>query len=92
MLRAASELARTLDDDWKAGNLLQYDKQGTLMAMAPLSGFDDWLTLRDRLNRATAVRAYESGRAVEDRGGAGVALCRRAGPTGIDADAERLWC
>ena len=59
MLRAASELARGLDNEWKAGNLLQYDKQGTLMAMAPLSGFDEWLGLRDRLNRATAVRAYE---------------------------------
>jgi len=59
MLRAANELARNLDDEWKAGNLLQYDKQGTLMAMAPLGGFDDWLSLRDHLNRATAVRAYE---------------------------------
>lgn len=59
MLRAATELARALDDEWKAGNLLQYDKQGTLMALAPLGGFDDWLTLRDRLNRATAVRSYD---------------------------------
>ena len=59
MLRAATELARSLDDEWKAGNLLQYDKQGTLMVMAPLGGFDDWLGLRDRLNRSTAVRAYE---------------------------------
>ena len=59
MLRAANELARNLDDEWKAGNLLQYDKQGTLMAMAPLSGLDDWLTLRDKLSRATAVRAYD---------------------------------
>lgn len=59
LLRAANELARGLDDEWKTGNLLQYDKQGTLMAMAPLSGFDEWLTLRDRLNQATAVRSFE---------------------------------
>jgi hypothetical protein len=59
MLRAANELTRTLDDEWKAANLLQYDRQGTLMTMAPLDGFDDWLTLRDRLNRSTVVRAYE---------------------------------
>lgn len=59
LLRAANELARGLDDEWKTGNLLQYDKQGTLMAMAPLSGFEEWLTLRDRLNRATAVRSFE---------------------------------
>jgi hypothetical protein len=59
LLRAANELARGLDEEWKTGNLLQYDKQGTLMAMAPLSGFEDWLTVRDRLNRATAVRSYD---------------------------------
>jgi hypothetical protein len=59
LLRAANDLARNLDDEWKAGNLLQYDKQGTLMALAPLTGFEDWLTLRDRLNRSTAVRAYD---------------------------------
>ena len=59
MLRAATEIARTLDDDWKTGNLLQYDKQGTLMAMAPLGGFEEWLTVRDRLNRSTVVRNYD---------------------------------
>jgi hypothetical protein len=59
LLRAAVELARGLDDEWKTGNLLQYDKQGTLMAMAPLSSFEEWLALRDRLNRATAVRSFE---------------------------------
>jgi hypothetical protein len=59
LLRAANELARNLDDEWKAGNLLQYDTQGTLMAMAPLGSLDDWLTLRERLNRATAVRSFD---------------------------------
>ena len=59
LLRAANELARNLDDEWKGGNLLQYDKQGTLAAMAPLGGFEDWLTMRDRLSRATAVRSYD---------------------------------
>lgn len=59
LLRAANELARNLDDEWKAGNLLQYDKQGTLTAMAPLGGFEDWLTLRERLGRATAVRSFD---------------------------------
>lgn len=59
LLRAATELTHGLDDEWKTGNLLQYDKQGTLMAMAPLGGFEDWLALRDRLNRATAVRSFE---------------------------------
>jgi len=59
LLRAANELARGLDEEWKTGNLLQYDKQGTLAALAPLSGFEEWLALRDRLNRATAVRSYD---------------------------------
>jgi len=59
MLRAANELAHGLDEEWKSGNLLQYDKQGTLTALAPLTGFESWLTVRDRLNSATAVRSYE---------------------------------
>jgi hypothetical protein len=57
--RAAAELARGVDDSWKSANLLQYDKQGSLLAMAPLGSFEDWLAIRDKLTRATAVRAYD---------------------------------
>jgi hypothetical protein len=56
--RAASDLARSLDDSWKSANLLHYDKQGSLLTLAPLKGLEDWLQLRDKLARATAVRDY----------------------------------
>jgi hypothetical protein len=57
--RAAGDLTHAIDDGWKAANLLQYDKQGSLIAIAPLSGFADWLAIRDKLARATAVRSYD---------------------------------
>jgi hypothetical protein len=57
--RAAGDLARSLDDSWKSANLLHYDKEGSLRTVAPLSGFDEWLQLRDKLARATAVRDYQ---------------------------------
>lgn len=59
LTRAAFELVRSVDDNWKAANLLQYDKQGSLLAMAPLKGFEDWLAIRDKLARASAVRSYD---------------------------------
>ena len=57
--RAALDLDHAIDESWKSGNLLQYDKQGEIMAMAPLKGFEDWLAIREKLGRATAVRSYE---------------------------------
>jgi hypothetical protein len=57
--RAAVDLTRAIDDGWKAANLLQYDKQGSLVAVAPLASFADWLAIRDKLARATAVRSYD---------------------------------
>jgi hypothetical protein len=57
--RAGLDLARAIDDGWKSANLLQYDKQGSLAALAPLGGFEDWLAIRNKLARATAVRSYD---------------------------------
>jgi hypothetical protein len=57
--RAVEDVARTANDTWKSGNLLQFDKQATLAVMVPISGFSDWLAVRDRLTRSTPVRSYE---------------------------------
>lgn len=57
--RAAIDLARSVDENWKGANLLQYDKQGSLLVMAPLGSFEEWLAIRDKLTRSTAVRAYD---------------------------------
>jgi hypothetical protein len=57
--RAVEDIAKSANDNWKTGNLLQFDRQASLPVMVPLTGFDDWLAVRDRLTRSTPVRAYE---------------------------------
>ena len=57
--RAVEDISKTANDNWKAGNLLQFDRQSALPVMVPLSGLDDWLAIRDRLTRSTPVRTYE---------------------------------
>jgi len=57
--RAGLDLAHSLDDGWKSANLLHYDKEASLTALAPLGGFEDWLAIRNKLARATAVRSYD---------------------------------
>ncbi len=57
--RAVEDIARTANDTWKNGNLLQFDRQASLPVMVPLSGFDDWLAVRDKLTHSTPVRTYE---------------------------------
>jgi hypothetical protein len=59
MRRAVDDIARTASDGWKAGNLLQFDRQANLAVLVPLAGFEDWLAVRDRLSRSTPVRGYE---------------------------------
>ncbi|MDR3438445.1 DUF2066 domain-containing protein [Telmatospirillum sp.] len=57
--RAVEDVAKTANDNWKGGNLLQFDHQASLAVMVPISGFEDWLAVRDRLTRSTPVRSYE---------------------------------
>ncbi len=57
--RAVADIAKTANDGWKSGNLLQYDRSASLAVMVPINGFEDWLALRDRLTRSTPVRSYE---------------------------------
>jgi hypothetical protein len=59
MHRAVEDIAKSTNDTWKNGNMLQFDRQTALPVMVPLSGFDDWLAVRDRLTRSTPVRTYE---------------------------------
>ena len=57
--RAAEDMVRAVNDGWKAGNMLQFDRIASLAVMVPLGGFEDWLALRERLNRSTQIRAFE---------------------------------
>ncbi|WP_158240649.1 DUF2066 domain-containing protein [Telmatospirillum siberiense] len=57
--RAVEDIAKIANDTWKSGNMLQFDKQANLPVMVPLAGFDDWLSVREKLTRSTPVRSYE---------------------------------
>lgn len=57
--RAVEDIAKAANDGWKSGNLLQFDRSASIAVMVPLSGFDEWLVVRDKLTRSTPVRAYE---------------------------------
>lgn len=57
--QAAVEAAQTLDSAYKQSNLLSFDRAGSMAAMVPLRGLDDWLAVRERLGRVTLVRRWE---------------------------------
>lgn len=59
MRRAADEVAAAVDDGYKKGNTLKFDRAATLAAKVPLGGLGDWMTVRERLSRAPVVRGYE---------------------------------
>jgi hypothetical protein len=59
MKRAVEDIAKSANDSWKAGNLLQFDRSASLAVLVPLNSMEDWLSLREKLTRSTPVRAYE---------------------------------
>ncbi|CAA7614628.1 conserved hypothetical protein [Candidatus Terasakiella magnetica] len=56
---AAADIAQGLDNSYKQQNLLSFDRAQTLAAMAPLSGLEDWLAVRERLGRVPQIRRWE---------------------------------
>jgi hypothetical protein len=59
MRRAARDIARGLDALHKQPNLLNFDRSGTVSALVPLAGLNDWLAVRERLTRVSQVRRWE---------------------------------
>lgn len=59
LVRAASDISRAMDTVFKQPNLLQFDRAGTMSALAPLTGLPDWLNLRERLTHVPQVRRWE---------------------------------
>jgi len=57
--RAADTIAADLDNGWKNAKGGPGDQQGTLIVAAPISGLDDWLKLRDRLQTIPLVRKID---------------------------------
>jgi hypothetical protein len=60
MRRLVEDIAKTANEAYKGGNLLQFDHSGSLAVMVPLNGtIADWSGIRDKLVRSTPVRSFE---------------------------------
>jgi hypothetical protein len=54
--RAVAAIAADIEGGWKKGPVPGYDQQGSLTAIMPISGLDDWVRMRDRLATLAAIR------------------------------------
>ncbi len=53
--RAAVELARQVEDNWKKDNLLQFETSAVAAAKVPIRGLRDWIEVRKRLTGIAVV-------------------------------------
>ena len=56
---AALETRTQVDDEWKAANLLRFDREDSLLADIPIGSFRDWLEIRAKLEELALVRRVE---------------------------------
>ncbi|MHA1599074.1 MAG: DUF2066 domain-containing protein [Alphaproteobacteria bacterium] len=54
--RAAAELTRQIEDNWKRDNLLQFGRRAVVAVKIPIDGLQDWLKIRQRLADVAVVR------------------------------------
>ena len=54
--RAVGVIAADIESGWKKAALPGYDQQGSLTAVLPITGLDDWVRVRDRLAALPAIR------------------------------------
>jgi len=57
--QAVADITLGLDNTYKQGNLLSFDRASTIAALVPLNGLEDWLAVRERLGRVPLVRRWE---------------------------------
>lgn len=58
--RAVTDIANSLNDSYKSGNVLRFGQgTSTLSVMVPLGGLPAWMAVRDKLTRSTPVRSYD---------------------------------
>lgn len=57
--RAVAQIVIDIDNGWKSAKAPRVDQQGSIVAVLPISGLDDWIKLRDRLAAAPTVRKVE---------------------------------
>ena len=54
--RAVVAVATGIESGWKKEPVPHYDQQGSLTAVLPISGLDDWVKVRDRLAGVPTIR------------------------------------
>jgi len=59
MRRAVVEIAGALEERWKRETLLQFGQEAKLSARLPVSGLQEWVTVRRLLARNGMVRRFE---------------------------------
>jgi len=59
LVRAADQVARDLEEDWKLENLLADDGEGVSAVTVPISSLKDWLDVKRRLGAVSVVRSLE---------------------------------
>mgnify|MGYP005637876795 CR=1 FL=1 len=59
LVRAADEVARRLEENWKRENLLTHDGQGISAVTVPITGLKDWLDVKRRLAKVSVIRQLE---------------------------------
>lgn len=56
LARASAGVAGDIASGWKKEPVASYDQQGTLTAVLPIAGLDDWVRARERLAAVPAIR------------------------------------
>ena len=54
--RAVTAVTADIESGWKKGPVPHYDQQGSLTAILPITGLDDWVKVRDRLSGVPTIR------------------------------------
>lgn len=64
---AAAEAWAVIEDEWKQENMLQFGVTGQITALVPLASLEDWLTVKNRLERVPLVDRFELQAMTRDR-------------------------
>ncbi|GHU04325.1 hypothetical protein FACS1894205_2360 [Alphaproteobacteria bacterium] len=66
--KAVADIARTVNSAFRDGNALKQGKVNSLLVTAPLrDGLEEWVSLRKKLMRSSAIRGYEVNLLTRDR-------------------------
>lgn len=59
LARAAIQLTAQIEDNWKQDNLIKFAEPSVLPLVVPVSGLDEWIKVRDRLNGVAIIKKSE---------------------------------